>query len=192
MLLTAPEIHNTPPKWVSRNSVSALFRAPSQYIWLWNNTWEGKHLFALSGGYCTLLPYIQFYKPYLMVRGGLAIESTGRIPAGLAANLACPTFIILLLLLLFFFLYCCCFCCLPNVLKWSFPNSPFNNKTLIYHESVSLGWQCDSPRARSAHPRVRQKDARLENGVEARGAERLNCPVQVFKCRSVTSVHRLL
>ncbi len=33
-------------------------------------------------------------------RGGLAIGSTGRIPAGLAANLACyPTFIFLLLLL---------------------------------------------------------------------------------------------
>ncbi len=27
--------------------------------------------------------------------------------------------------------------------------------------------QRDSPRARSARPRVRQKDARLENGVEA-------------------------
>ncbi len=35
-------------------------------------------------------------------RGGLAIGSTRRIPAGLAANLACcPTFIFLLLLLLF-------------------------------------------------------------------------------------------
>ncbi len=37
-----------------------------------------------------------------MSRGGLAIGSTGRIPAGLEANLArCPTFILLLLLLLF-------------------------------------------------------------------------------------------
>ncbi len=34
-----------------------------------------------------------------MIRGGLAIGSTGRIPGGLAANLArCPTFILLLLL----------------------------------------------------------------------------------------------
>ncbi len=38
-------------------------------------------------------------------RGGLAIGSTGRIPGGLAANLAhCPTYFC-----------CCCFCCLPNV-----------------------------------------------------------------------------
>ncbi len=63
-------------------------------------------------------------------------------------------FIYILLLLLF--------CCLPNVLKWLFPNSPFNNKThVIYREWVSLDWQRDSPRARSAPPRVRQKDASL-------------------------------
>ncbi len=43
---------------------------------------------------------------------------------------------------------------------------------------------------RLAHtPRV-QKDARLENGVEAVGAQRQNCPVYDFKCRSVTSVNR--
>ncbi len=54
------------------------------------------------------------------------------------------------------------------ILKWLFLNSPFNNKTPINHESASLlGCQRDSPRACSAHPRVRQKYARLENGVEA-------------------------
>ncbi len=41
----------------------------------------------------------------LFNRGGLAIGRTGRIPGGLAANLArCPTY------------FCCC-CWLPNVLK---------------------------------------------------------------------------
>ncbi len=101
-------------------------------------------------------------KPIHLGRGGLAI---GRIPGGLAANLArCPTFFFLLLLLLFFIyiLLLLLFCCLPNVLKWLFPNSPFNNKThVIYREWVSLDWQRDSPRARSAPPRVRQKDASL-------------------------------
>ncbi len=72
-------------------------------------------------------------------RGGLAIGRTGTIPGGLAANLArYPTF--------FYLFFCCCFC-LPNVY------SPFNNKTPINHESASLlGWQRDSPHARSAHP----------------------------------------
>ncbi len=94
-------------------------------------------------------------------RGGLAIGRTGTIPGGLAANLACyPTFYFFIFLLLFMPADC--------ILKWLFPNSPFNNTTPINHESASLlGWQRNSPRARSAHPRVRQKDARLKNGVEA-------------------------
>ncbi len=58
----------------------------------------------------------------------------------------------------FFFLFLPAEC----LLKWLFPNSPFNNTTPINHESASLlGWQRDSPRARSAHPK-RMRDSRME------------------------------
>ncbi len=102
----------------------------------------------------------------IVIRGGLAIGRTGRIPGGLAANLArYPT-------LFFLFFFMLLFLPAECILKWLFPNSPFNNKTPINHESASLlGWQRDSPRARYAHPRVRQKDVRLETREWSRSTQ---------------------
>ncbi len=79
-----------------------------------------------------------------------------------------PYFLLFLLLLLLFLPAEC-------ILNWLFPNSPFNNKTPINHESASLlGWQRNSPRARSAHPRIRASARRMRDSsrsaqVEQRG-----------------------
>ncbi len=89
-----------------------------------------------------------------------------------------------LYIIIIIILYCrCCFCCLPNALKWLFPNSPFNNKTLINNALTGK-----AIRRASAQ---RTRDSRMEWKCPG-GAERQNCPVQGFKCRSVTSVNRLL
>ncbi len=86
------------------------------------------------------------------------------------------SYFILLLLFLFF--------CLPNVLKWLFPNSPFNNKTLINHALTGNAIRLRASAKRTRYSRMEWK--------RPGGAERLNCPVQGFKCRSVTSVNRLV
>ncbi len=73
--------------------------------------------------------------------------------------------------LFFICLNCCCFCCLLNVLKWLFPNLPFNNKTLYKSCMVSLDWQRDLPRTRSARP-LKRCETREWSGsaqVEQRG-----------------------
>ncbi len=56
---------------------------------------------------------------------------------------------------------------------FSFGGSPFDNKSIIHHESVSLDWQRDSSRTRSASPPKGFYQSnpckRLENGVDQRG-----------------------
>lgn len=77
-------------------------------------------------------------------RPRLVIGSTRRIPVGLMTDLACcpAVFIYLFTYILTYLIVIILYYCMSTVLKGSFLNSAFDNKSIINRESVHLDLQC--------------------------------------------------